>query len=170
MNGFADLQKIAESFGDKDLVSALERGKRYIKTTYPTHCSEDSDIASHNINFALSDPKKNELQAEHENPDEVCEDCFQLCKSMSDVRKLAEKFEADEDIMYDINVAIKSVQEYICHILRDVQQRKAKEWCMENLDDETAFWLKDFCQKILPTQFREGQQNYFGKKGMSLHV
>lgn len=72
--------------------------------------------------------------------------------------------------MYDINVAIKSVQEYICHILRDVQQRKAKEWCMENLDDETAFWLKDFCQKILPTQFREGQQNYFGKKGMSLHV
>eukprot|EP00111_Clytia_hemisphaerica_P010078 TCONS_00029465-protein len=111
-----------------------------------------------------------ELQAEHNNPDEVCEDCFQLSKSMADAKMLAERFQADEGTMYDINVAIKSIQDYICHILRDVQQRKAKVWCMENLSPNTAFWLKDFCQKILPSQFREGQQNYFGKKGMSLHV
>ena len=37
------------------------------------------------------------------------------------------------------------------------------------------FWLKDyFSQKVLlpvlPTQYREGQKSYFGKKGMSLHV
>ena len=38
------------------------------------------------------------------------------------------------------------------------------------MDHETAFWLKDFCQKLLPVKFREGQKDYFGKKGLSLHV
>ena len=34
----------------------------------------------------------------------------------------------------------------------------------------TAFWLKDFCQKIVPVRFREVQKEYFGKKRMSLHA
>ena len=38
------------------------------------------------------------------------------------------------------------------------------------MDHETAFWLKDFCQKLLPVKFCEGQKDYFGKKGLSLHV
>ena len=32
------------------------------------------------------------------------------------------------------------------------------------------FWLKDYCQKVIPMKFREGQVDYFGKKGLSLHV
>ena len=31
------------------------------------------------------------------------------------------------------------------------------------MDNETRFWLKDFCQKILPAKI-EGQKEYFGKK------
>lgn len=56
------------------------------------------------------------------------------------------------------------------HQIRDSQQRKAKTFCFDNLDDETAFWLKDFAQKVLPMRYREGQREYFGKKGMSMHV
>ena len=33
-----------------------------------------------------------------------------------------------------------------------------------------AFWLKDFIQKVLPIKLKEGQKEYFGKKGMSLHI
>ena len=54
--------------------------------------------------------------------------------------------------------------------MRDAQQKKAKIDAFKLLDKETGFWLKDFCQKILPAKFREGQKQYFGKKGMSLHV
>ena len=38
------------------------------------------------------------------------------------------------------------------------------------LDEETVFRLKDYCQKVLPSKFRKGQKEYFGKKGMILHV
>ena len=48
--------------------------------------------------------------------------------------------------------------------------KKAKVWCMENLTTEKVFWLKDFCQNILPLQFRKGQHDYFGKKRQSLHT
>ena len=30
--------------------------------------------------------------------------------------------------------------------------------------------MKDYCPKSLPTKYRQGQKEYFGKKGMSLHV
>ena len=42
---------------------------------------------------------------------------------------------------------------------------------MKYLDNmEYAFWLKDWAQKVLPFTFREKQSDYFGKKGMSVHV
>ena len=46
----------------------------------------------------------------------------------------------------------------------------AKTKIFELLDKKTGFWLKDFCQKILPAKFGEGQKEDFGKKGMTLHV
>ena len=38
------------------------------------------------------------------------------------------------------------------------------------LNESTAFWLKGYCQKILPAKYRERQKEYFSKKGMPLHV
>ena len=50
------------------------------------------------------------------------------------------------------------------HQLRDAQQRKAKKAVLENPEEGSVFWLRDFAQKILPCQFRVGQKQYFGKK------
>ena len=38
------------------------------------------------------------------------------------------------------------------------------------LEEESAFWRKDYCQKGLPSKFHEGQTEYFGKKAVTLHV
>ena len=52
-----------------------------------------------------------------------------------------------------------------------MQQDRAKGDGMKCLDNlEYAFWLKDWAQKVLPSTFREKQSDYFGKKGMSVHV
>ena len=32
------------------------------------------------------------------------------------------------------------------HLMRDAQQKIPKTFCFDNLQDDTAFWLKDFCQ------------------------
>ena len=72
--------------------------------------------------------------------------------------------------MYDINIPTKDILEYIKHLACDVQQRKVKAYAFKNLNEETVFWLRSYCQKVIPMRFHEGQKEYFGKKGLSLHV
>ena len=77
----------------------------------------------------------------------------------------------DKDTKYDVKNAVKDIVEIQKHSIRDVQQKKSKNFRLEQLHDELpAFWLKDLSQKVLPMKFCEGQKEYFGKKGISLHV
>ena len=59
---------------------------------------------------------------------------------------------------------------YMKHIIRDCQQENAKQDLLEHLGNSYIFWIKDWSQTFLPQKFREPQQDYFGKKGMSQHV
>ena len=173
MTGFETLSNVSLKFNRKDLADNLERGKRYLKTNYQTHCADETtNIASHSAAFGLSDPKVQKLQGESDLKDFViCFECNDLCTSLQEIRQLVENLAPnDEDIMYDINIAITNIQEYINHVMRNSQQKKAKAAAFQKLDQTSALWLKDFAQKILPVKFREGQKDYFGKKGMSLHV
>ena len=171
MNGFTTLENIAKKYNEKAIETSLERSKRYMKTRYQVHCNGlDDSIASHCANFSLSDSSNKYLQGQFNLSDEICADCYELCETLENVQELAKSNSADADTFYDIDIAIRDIYEYIKHLMRDAQQKKAKIDAFKMLDNETGFWLKDFCQKILPAKFREGQKEYFGKKGMSLHV
>ena len=98
----------------------------------------------------------------------VCTECIDLISFLNKLKEIV-KENNDEDL-YDVNVAIGNVEAYMKHQYRDAQQKLAKTKIFELLDKKTGFWLKDFCQKILPAKFQEGQKEYFGKKGMTLHV
>ena len=170
MNGFSTLSQVAENMKEKDVVKALEKGKRYLKSTYPAKCARDSFFYTHSTTFALSDDADVDL----EEPtfaiaDEDCADCVELISSMAKVQKLVEE-RGDDDLLYDVNIALDDIKAYMKHQIRDAQQKLAKVLAFEHLDEKTGFWLKDYCQKVLPSKFREGQKEYFGKKGMSLHV
>ena len=65
---------------------------------------------------------------------------------------------------------MQDIRLYVTHLIQDVQQKNAKTFAFDRLDEASCFWLKDYCQKILPVKFCEGQTDYFGKKGMTLHV
>ena len=132
--------------------------------------TQDSLIATHSTALAISD-KKNELVISNTaTTDEVCSNCFNLCKSLDDIGELIKKYSCGDGIAYNIENAIQSVKDYVKHQMQDAQQSKAKDWCFQQLSETCAFWLKDFSQKILPMHYREGQKEYFGKTGMSLHV
>ena len=173
MTGFDTLQRLGKEMlpDSEPLVKDLDRGKRYLKTKYPSNCTNDSKIKTHNINFALSDPKFPKLAANHvATDDEVCNDCVQLWRAINEVDRLSK--ESTDINRYDVKNAIGDIKTYMSHLIRDVQQQKAKGCVFELLkgDSGAILWLKDYCQKIIPMKFREGQVDYFGKKGMTLHV
>ena len=172
MNGFDKLLDMANRRScDKGVSDSLERGKNYLKTRYPIHCADPySEVHSHSTSFALSDksnPRLYDNLSDIEN--KVCADCLDLFKSIQLVID-AVKDGDDEDMLHDTTIAVTSILNYIKHLIRDAQQKKAKSYCFLNMDQETCFWLKDFSQKIIPVKYKEGQKDYFGKKGMSMHV
>ena len=167
MNGFSKLSEYLSSLKKyKDLVDQLERGKRYLKMEYQSHCSMDSTIKSHNPRYALSTPEEEECLDIGE---DVCLDCYSLMSVLQKIQQIATTVGSEDD-QYDVNKAIDAIIKYMQHQMRDSQQRRAKQFCFDNMDKETAFWLKDFAQKVRAQRFREGQKEYFGKKGMSLHI
>ena len=168
MNGFDFLQNTAKKLMlVKSVSDNLERAKRYLKTSYQGHCGTDSLIRTHNTAFALSYPKEEpSLQV----GDDVCSDCLNVVDVLQHFLDIVASPSADEDLRYDVGVAVNSILEYMKHQIRDQQQKQAKAYCFENITETCGFWLKDYAQKILPMSYREGQREYFGKKGMSMHV
>ena len=73
-------------------------------------------------------------------------------------------------MLYDINTTEEDIGFYMKHIIRDCQQEKTKQDLLEHLGNNYIFWIKDWSQKFLAQKFRELQQDYFGKKGMSQQV
>ena len=138
---------------------------------YPIHYEEEkSEYATHNLGYALSGVTNKNLISDSMKCVNyaVCVECFHLLKTIQIVEEKIQTT-ADNDI-YDASIVIENIITYMKHQLRDAQQRKAKKAVLENLENGSVFWLRDFAQKILPCQFREGQKQYFEKKGISLHV
>ena len=170
MNAFNTLEKLASNVNRRDLVNSLESSKHYLKTHYQ-HCCDDSNssMASHSPKFALSDPNEQNLQEQFILPSRICKKCYILCETIEQIQNLV-NVKLGQDANYDVEIAVQNIHEYIKHLMRDSQQKKAKSEAFDKLSESAGFWLKDFCQKIIPVKFREGQKEYFGKKGMSLHV
>ena len=167
MNAFNHLDEFLRRLKkEKSYRDRLEKGKRYLKLSYQSHCTMESDISSHNTKFALSTKAEEScLQI----TEAVCSDCYALMKILDEILNIVNKEGTDDD-KYDVKSSVDAVLRYMKHQIRDSQQRRAKAYAFSHLNEETAFWLKDFAQKVIPIKYREGQREYFGKKGMSLHI
>ena len=119
----------------------------------------------------MSDPDNLDLQCSYILNDEVnCKECYNLSHSIDSLSEITVECKADGDIMYELETAKKNITDSLKHLIRDTQQKKAKEYVFASLKENIAFWLIDFCQKVLPVKIRESQQDCYGKKGISLHV
>ena len=154
MDGFQTLVAISEKWKYKNITKFLEKGKRYLKSNYPSKCSESSTLHSHSTSFALSDIDPDLNQPTTAADYEQYIDCGNLISAINQVRELVIESK-DEDLLYDLNVTTEDLEAYMKHQILDAQQKTAKIMVFEQLDEETGFWLKDFCQKILPAKFFE---------------
>ena len=139
------------------------------------HCETLRSCETHCISCALSNKKLENLQLDHDhNHTETCHQYALLLSTIEAIGNLVSDVSKDQDekdeVMYDVNTAKSNIFEWMTHIVRSVQQEKAKVHAMQLLSATTGFWISDWAQKVLHLKYREGQKEYFGKKGMSLHV
>ena len=71
---------------------------------------------------------------------------------------------------YDATLAKSNIFKWLQYIIHLSQQDKANQDCLESLSNQTGLLIWDYCQRVLPMDFCEGQCNYFGKKRMMLHA
>lgn len=71
---------------------------------------------------------------------------------------------------YDAEKARERILEWKAHIVRAINQEKAKIDTLNNLTSEQALIVMDWAMKWLPRSYRETQKEWFGKKGISWHV
>ena len=111
----------------KDIAASLEKSMQYLKLHYQNKCDATSKIASHNALHALSDPDNLNLQHSYTLNDEVnCKDSYDLCHSIDSLSEIAIECKADEDTMFELETAKKNIIDYLKHLIRDAQQKKAK--------------------------------------------
>ncbi|CAF4181776.1 unnamed protein product [Rotaria magnacalcarata] len=158
----------------KRLLKQIEMAEQYQKTIHIGHCSENSDCITHCTTFGLSDPICPE---QHRNCTQShtfdCSDCVNIIRTIDEIQEKIEKLSNEEvkrEAKYDFDNAAQHIIEWSRHNLRAAQQNDAKSKIISKMQDDEAFCTFDWGQKILPQEFRESQNTYFGKKGMSVLI
>ena len=93
--------------------------------------------------------------------------------TLSEVKSLVNSsgiVEDKDDLLYCYEQAAQAISAWKSHILRSVQQDKARTDILELLDNTSALITQDWAMKFLPQKYRETQQDWFGKRGISWHI
>lgn len=133
-------------------------------------------MADHCIVFALSDKSDADLRKEcghlHE---EVCDQCETLKAAMKDIEEAVRNATFDssddrEECLYLYQTAQHAIQLWKCHQLRSVRQDQARVDVLELLNEGSVLIVSDWAMKFLPQMYRESQQDWYGKRGISWHI
>lgn len=65
---------------------------------------------------------------------------------------------------------MSAIKELKAHVLRSKNQGRARTNVTENLGDGDLFLVADWAMKFLLRKFREGQTDWFGKRGINWHI
>ena len=144
------------------------------------HLSESSSIPDHCIVYALSDPKDADYQStcsHHHN--DCCSQCNGLAVVIDEIEKVIEKTvigpedvskEVNDELTFLTERAKRDVNAWKSHLLRSVNQDKARLGILEGLDETSVLLVQDWAMKFIPRKYRESQTDWFGKRGISWHV
>ena len=70
----------------------------------------------------------------------------------------------------DLNRHSEAILNWKRHQLRTVNQDRARDYILEQLDDSSVYLIMDWAMKFLETKYREKQNEWFGKKGLPWHL
>ena len=140
------------------------------------HISTTSTVADHCVTFALSDSSEadHHQQCDHEHRDN-CDRCQALLENLTEIERVVyeTKFSSEDEkdeAVFLVKTANLAIASWKSHILRSVNQDKARLDALEQLDQETVLIVNDWAMKFLPQKYRESQADWFGKRGISWHI
>ncbi len=148
----------------------------YLKQELKSHISLDNECPDHCIKWALSDPKQKKFQEECTHQHRLhCEKCNYINTLKERLTKHVDKLnpllgEQYDEYLLDIAVNTKNISEWKGHILRTLNQGRCKDYILTNMKRNEVLIVIDYPMKFLPRKFREPQESYFGKPGLSWHV
>ncbi|CAC5387913.1 unnamed protein product [Mytilus coruscus] len=180
--GFQDLQDIVLSEGYPETSNGTElnrlllEAKRYMKTDYKVHVSEENEVADHCRKYALSSTKEEHFKKKcNHDHNKVCESCEQLQELLHGILKEVDianftDQQTRDDIVYRAKQAVESIFLWKSHILRARNQEATKSFLVNSMKEDEIFVVFVWAMKYLPRKYREDQLDWFGKRGISWHI
>ena len=133
-------------------------------------------MADHCSVHALSDPSDKDFcqECDHHH-DERCSQCDALDNVLVHIENLVHSAEfhnkEDKDeASYLCRTSVNAIHSWKSHQLRSVHQDQARIDAINALDEHSALIVSDWAMKFIPQRYRESQQDWFGKRGMSWHI
>ncbi|XP_063397325.1 uncharacterized protein LOC134681606 [Mytilus trossulus] len=105
-----------------------------------------------------------------------CPKCLQLSDLLDEIKRRVQLLETENiedlynEILFKTSNAIDNIVEWKKHIVRSKNQLRAKNHVISSLDGSKAIVMLDWAMKFLPQKFREGQTDWFGKRGVNWHI
>ena len=180
---FDDLEEAVETleqngvdgFWSKEMKANLKNGKRNLKNEYQAHIGGEETCPDHCLYFSLSDPSQPSFSSPYiHNHDAVCDRCLNLSNILGQItKKLSEsgtlRTETQKgNIQFEVQHAVESVNAWKAHLLRTINQERAKHEVLPGLDRESAMLVLDWAMKFLPLKFREQMTDFFWKERKEL--
>ena len=75
-----------------------------------------------------------------------------------------------EDLLHEYERAQSDLQQWKAHILRSINQDKAKQDVLKTEDSSSALMVMDWAMKFLQLKYRERQCDWYGRRGPSWHI
>ena len=102
----------------------------------------------------------------------MCDQCHALDVALYEIGTAVQNAvfpdeEHRDEALFLFEAAKGSVQAWKTHQLRSVQQDKSRLDVLELLNNDTVLIVSDWVMKFLPQLYRESQQDWFGKRGIS---
>ena len=148
----------------------------FLFPSFKVHTDSQSTVADHCSIFALSDPSEIcfTQQCDHQH-DQQCDLCQALKVVLKDIGRAVQDTdfrneEERDEALYLTESATQAIQTWKSHQLRSVRQDQSRLDVLECLNPETVLVVNDWAMKFLPQLYRESQQDWFGKRGISWHI
>ena len=110
----------------------------------------------------------------------MCGQCNGLTETIEEIEKAIEKTKLDpkdlskgeihDELAFMTRRAKRDVSAWKSHLLRAVNQDKARLDILQNLDNASGLLIQDWAMKFIPRKYRESQTDWFGKRGIPWHV